>query len=285
MGLSDLRFAFRGWRRNIALTVVAVLTLIVGLGATTAVFTLLYGIVLNPLRIPEADRVVRIFEAPIARPSATDSISPHAFLRWKSSAKSFQSMSMIARRGYELVGGATPLTVVSARVAPGFFSIMATSPEEGRAFGPDDADAVVVSRSLWRSLFGDAPLTSPTTLRLDGRAVGVIGILPADFAAHSVRQRIPGMGVRIALGALSRDIKKTVVLREMVSVVAGACLGIGMGCWVAPRIVSALYGMPEIDAGAITIVASLLLAASLLACWIPARRAAAVDPLQILRSE
>src|SRR5688572_7415632 len=138
--VADLRYAVRvlGRAPFFALSVIAVLAL--GIGANTAIFSILNAALLRPLPFPEPDRLVRLFHVP---PQATFpgtplfALSPANFYDWQSGARSFEAMALYRGRNFTLTGGGEPRAIVAGAVGAGFFDIVGVRPALGRAFRAD----------------------------------------------------------------------------------------------------------------------------------------------------
>jgi len=183
----DLRWAFRGLTKRPGFAVVAVLTLALGIGATTAIFTVVRGVLLEPLPYPEPDRLVVIQEKNPSAGFPRFAISPLNFRDYREMSTSFEAMA--ARSGTSLAlaseDGSAARNLDGREVTWEYLQVMGFPPELGRDFTPEDDQAgarpvVILSHGLWRDLGGDPSLIGQT-LRIEGRAVEVIGVLPADF--------------------------------------------------------------------------------------------------------
>jgi putative ABC transport system permease protein len=181
---SDIRFASRSLRRAPAFTSLAILVLAVGIGTTSAIFSLIDSTLIRPLPFADPDRLLMLWEHPPGY--ARNRVSPLNFLDWSEQNHVFGSMAAIAGGGRVLTG----TTGVAERLAgqavtPAFFDVLGIKPLAGRTFVPDDAhpqpNVVVVGERFWRThLDGDAGAVG-RTIRLDGQPFTVIGIVPASF--------------------------------------------------------------------------------------------------------
>jgi putative ABC transport system permease protein len=190
--LSDLRLSARVFRRapSFALAVVAVLAL--GIGATTAIFSLVDAVLLRPLPYHEPDRLVRLFHVPPQATfpgMATFSLSPANFLDWQRESTSFSGMAAYGFRQFTITGGATPEAVRAIRTGPGFFDVVNTPPALGRTFTADESEparakVVILSDGFWRSHLGASPAAIGQTLRLDGDRYVIVGVMPARFSGN-----------------------------------------------------------------------------------------------------
>ncbi|HEY1807259.1 MAG TPA: ABC transporter permease [Acidobacteriaceae bacterium] len=197
--LSDLRYAWRQLRKAPGFTVTAVLTLALGIGATTAIFTLVYDVMLRPLPLPHADRLVRIEEKVAEWRDLYPLVPVNAnhFTFWEKHSRSFAAMA--AMREYRMplqpagsaggsVEGASgrPQLVTVLETTPGIFPVLEVQPRLGRAFTAAEAQpghdrVAVLTYPLWREQFGaDAGIVGKT-VRLNGFPTTVVGVMPESF--------------------------------------------------------------------------------------------------------
>ena len=192
--LADFRYALRVLVRtpSFALAVVAVLAL--GIGANTAIFSIVNAVLLRPLPFEEPDRLVRIFHVPPQATfpgQATFSVSPANFYDWQRSARLFDAMAIYRFRQFTLAatGGGNPQTLIAGAVGNGFFEIVRTPPQLGRVFLPEEdapgSHVVVISNGFWKTRLGAAPDAVGRTISLDGEAYTVVGVMPASFSIAS----------------------------------------------------------------------------------------------------
>ncbi len=177
----DVRFGLRALRLNPGFSVVAILTLALGIGANSAVFSVINGVLLQPLPYPESDRLVRIYQQ--NSPTNRFSLSVVDFQALQELQNSFESVGGLARSRGIVTGSGRPEWVRVARVSPGFFETMGVLPAVGRSFLDGEGAAggesvVVVSHSFSRNHFGEAATALGQTLTLDGTASRVIGVMP-----------------------------------------------------------------------------------------------------------
>jgi predicted permease len=190
---SDLRYALRVLLRapGFALSVVAVFAL--GIGANTAIFSIVNTVLLRPLPFDEPDRLVRIFHVPpqSAFPGMkTFPVSPANFYDWKREARGFEGMAIYRFRPFTLTGGNTAEAVVSGAVDADFFHIVRATPALGRLFLPEEdtparKHVVILSDGFWKSHFGAATDAIGRTMMLDGEAYTIVGVMPARFSAKA----------------------------------------------------------------------------------------------------
>jgi len=180
----DFRYGLRRLRKSPGFTAVAVLTLALGIGANTAIFSILEGVVLAPLPYFQPDRLVIVWENNPRFPRVWNSY-PN-FLDWQRSAHSFQQMTSFRQQGMDLTfpGGASHLK--ASQISSGFFSTLGTRLAIGREFTsqesqPGGAPAVVLSNHLWRERFGGSSEALGKTVTLDGVNYSIVGIAPRGF--------------------------------------------------------------------------------------------------------
>jgi len=189
--LQDFRFALRQLRKNPGFTVIALLTLALGIGANTAIFSVVNAVLLRPLPYLHPDRLVFLSEN---SPQVSDeSFSMADFGDWRSMNSVFESMVAYRSDSVTLTGQAEPQQLQLRQVTAGLFPTLGVKPVLGRAIGPEDdkvgaAPVVMLSDSLWASRFGRDPNVLGKQLTLDGEAFTVIGVLPNSKFHESWRQ-------------------------------------------------------------------------------------------------
>ena len=181
--LSDLRFAFRQLAKSPGFTVIAVLTLALGIGANTAIFSTLNAALLRPLPYPQADRLVQVFET--RDDGGQNSNAGGAFLDWREHQTQFDSLALAARARLNLRGDKSPLRLEGMEVSHDFFRVFGVRPLLGRDFLPaddqpgGDNNVIILTEELWRDKFGANPALVGTTIMIDDVPRTVIGIVPA----------------------------------------------------------------------------------------------------------
>jgi putative ABC transport system permease protein len=189
--MNDIRFAFRKLRHSLAFSSAAILTLGLGIGATTAIFSLVNGVLLRPLPFPDAERIV-YFEGENPGAGITDSnISYLDFTDWSQQTDVFASSAAYWIGGVNLGSdGAEPERVPRAGVTIGFFSVLGVHPILGRAFVPQDdipASATgrgivaIISHGLWKRRFGSDPAIVGQQVQMSARSLTVVGVMPPGF--------------------------------------------------------------------------------------------------------
>src|SRR5581483_6713591 len=196
--MADLRYAFRMLRKQPIFTIVAVSTLALGIGANTAIFSLLYQILLRPLPYAQADRLVMVWNSYPGSNLLQASVSIPDYLERKTQARSLEDAALITVRNANLNEGGVPEQVRAAAVTPSFFSTIGRAPAIGRAFTEADAtpDAdrfAVLMYGLWASHYGSDPSIVGRDIRVNGEAYRVVGGMPADFEvpARDVAMLVP----------------------------------------------------------------------------------------------
>ncbi|HKD92431.1 MAG TPA: ABC transporter permease, partial [Terriglobales bacterium] len=166
---------------------VAIATLALGIGLTSAVFSAVYGILLNPLPYPRADRLVMVWERvnlPSYNSDRTDP-TPGDFTEWNRTNTAFDDLAAIRYRSFAVTDGGEPQQVEGEAVSWSMFSVLNVVPALGRAFteGEDRSQAkvAVIANDLWVSRFGSNPAIVGQTVRLDGEAYTVLGVMPRGF--------------------------------------------------------------------------------------------------------
>ncbi|HKV26169.1 MAG TPA: ABC transporter permease [Candidatus Acidoferrum sp.] len=182
----DVRFALRMLRKNPVFTAIAVLTLALGIGANTAIFTIVDAVLLRPFAYPEPSRLVLVFAVPLQQPDALSAFSSRDFNELREHNSVFADVAGNAFHDLTLTGAGGPAIVNTADVTPEIFPLLGAKPFLGRALLPEDgklgaAPVALISESLWRSRFGSNPDLLGHSINLDMRPFTVVGILPAGF--------------------------------------------------------------------------------------------------------
>jgi predicted permease len=182
--IQDLRYSVRLLAKAPGFTAIAVLTLALGIGANTAIFSVVEGIILAPLPYGQPDRLVLVMESNPRFPHVWTSY-PN-FLDWQRAARSFQRMSAFRSQGYDLSNPGTPEHLDGNQVSAGFFSTLGIKLILGRDFSPQEderggAHAVIISDRLWRTRFSRSSQVLGDSVTLDGMDYAVVGVLPPEF--------------------------------------------------------------------------------------------------------
>jgi len=182
--LADFRFALRLLRKSPGFTLIAVLTLALGIGANTAIFTVFDAILLKPLPFAKPEQLVRIYNS---GPQLDDApISPANFLDWQQQNRVFQEIAAYTGNVFTMLGGEVPERLTGARVSAGFFNLLGVQPSLGRSFrGEEDAygrnQVVILSHQLWQKRFGGRNDVIGQSLTLNDKSLTIVGVMPADF--------------------------------------------------------------------------------------------------------
>jgi predicted permease len=190
---ADIRYSLRTLLRAPSFTLAVVSVLALGIGANTAIFSIVNTVLLRPLPFQEPDRLVRLFHVP---PQATFpgmprfSVSAANFYDWKADARMYEQMALYRSRFFTMTGGGPAEAVVAGAVGDGFFETLRARPLIGRVFLPEEDTAtrghvVILSNGFWKSHLGGAPGALGRSLTLDGEAYTVVGIMPASFSIAS----------------------------------------------------------------------------------------------------
>jgi predicted permease len=183
--LQDVRYAARKLLRTPGFTFIAVLTLALGIGATTAMWAIVDGIMIRPLPYPDPGRVVRV--ASLSRDKKPNAMSVPDFMDYRAQTTSFVGMAAMDEENVALTRqGSEPIRIASATVGAPFFDLLGIKPQAGRYFraGEDEKGAarvVVLSDKLWRTRFGADPAIVGKPIALNGNNYEVIGIAPPKF--------------------------------------------------------------------------------------------------------
>jgi putative ABC transport system permease protein len=182
--LSDCCYTLRQLRKNRGFTAVALLTLALGIGVTTAVFSVVHGVLLRPLPYPDPDRLVAVFEVTSkGRPSR---LADPNFDDFRDQSRSFQAIAKYSSNAASVSGASQPTRTTVARVSPGFLEVFGIQPIVGRDFNAGDATkgagpTVIVSHGYWVQYLGSPRDLSQSHLKIDHADFSVIGVLPAGF--------------------------------------------------------------------------------------------------------
>jgi predicted permease len=182
--LSDCRYGLRMLRKNPGFTAVAILTLSLGIGANTAMFSVMEGVVLAPLPFSQPDRLVMVWENNPRFPRVW--VSYPNFLDWQRIARSFQQMAAFMEQGLDLTGPGTPEHLNGKEISSGFFRTLGTELILGREFSPEEdryrgTPVVIISNRLWRNRFDGSPEALGKSVTLGGVDYTIVGVTPLGF--------------------------------------------------------------------------------------------------------
>jgi len=185
--VQDIRFAVRSFRRTPGFTLLAIVTLALGIAGTTSIFSVADAVLLRPLNLHDSDRLVSLWVTEPAADEWRSVVSGATVLDWETQARSFESMAAFRGVDFNLTGGDLPERIRGASITPTFFSVLDVSPALGRLPGPDDDRAaasrtVVLADEFWRARYGADPRILDRDLILNGEPYRVVAVLPAGFA-------------------------------------------------------------------------------------------------------
>ncbi len=197
--LQDLRYAGRTMMRNKGFSLPALLTLALGIGASTAVFSLVYGVLLRPLPYREPDTLVRLSEghAGATSPLRASLLSNLTYYAWGKSPRTVEGIAVYEADRYTVTGLAEPVRMKGSAVSPVLFRLLRANPAVGRFFSESEAlentPVVVLSHEFWRQHFESDPAAVGRSLTLEGRAHTIIGVTPPGFyfPDHETRFWLP----------------------------------------------------------------------------------------------
>jgi putative ABC transport system permease protein len=189
----DLRFATRTLRRQPAFTLAAVLTLALGIGATTAMFSVVNGVVIKPLPYPESENVVTIGVSAVFGSQRTPDfpLAPRMFASYAENGQSFQEFGLFTGSEATVTGSGSPERTNTLQVTRGILAALSVPPALGRWFSPDDhrpgtPDTAILSNGYWQRRFGGDSEVIGRVMRIDSRPRVVIGVMPASFSIRGI---------------------------------------------------------------------------------------------------
>ena len=186
---ADFRYGLRMMMKSKLFSIIAVLTLGIGIGANSAIFSVVYGVLLRPLPFKNPERLMYIWHTPpqTSFPGVkTFSVSPANYFDWKDQSHSFEQMAVSGFKGLNLTGIGEPQALRGQAVSPEYFSVLGVAPMLGRSFAPDEDQSgrdhvVILSYGLWKSHFGADRGIVGRTINLDENPYTVIGVMPSNF--------------------------------------------------------------------------------------------------------
>src|SRR5277367_2244089 len=204
---ADVRYGLRILRKSPGFTVIAILTLALGIGANTAIFSVVQGVLLAPLPYNEPERLVMVWQYNLTLKHAI-SVSYPDFLDWQRNARSFQQMAAFDSQDRNLTAPGTPEHLNGEEISSGFLSTLGIKPILGREFSPEEDQhggppVVIISNRLWRNRFAASTAAVGKSVTLDGMDYTVVGVLPADFRVVGEEADVyvpPGQGDPLIFG-------------------------------------------------------------------------------------
>ena len=182
---ADVRYGLRMWRQNPGVTILALLALALGIGANTAIFSVVNGVLLQPLSYPDAARLVKLYESDSAFTHA--SVSYLNYLDWKQASQSFIGMGAYRNDQFNFTGSGEPEQIAGAYASAALFPVIGVPAELGRTFvAEEDREgagcSVLLADGFWKRRFGASPAVLGKALTLNGASCSVIGVLPSSVS-------------------------------------------------------------------------------------------------------
>ena len=217
--MRDVRHAARGLRRSPGFTAAVILTLALGIGANTAIFSVVHATLLQPLPYDTPDQ---LYSVEVVIPDRRDEMSSlpgrvQDYLEWSKAETAFSAVAALTPGEWNLTGGGEPQRVGAARVSTNFFAALGVPPAHGRTFLPEEEQpgrdrVAIISDALWRSRFGANPAVLESTIFLNGDSFVVVGIapptllVPTGTALHNALPFAPRIDVWIPIAPTPRDL-------------------------------------------------------------------------------
>src|SRR5436190_4265226 len=182
--LNDLRYAWRSLLRQPTFTAVAVLTLVLGIGTNTAIFSVIKAVLLNQLPYDDPSRLVVVWEQ---NPDGNrDLVAPLTYVDWKSQTRALESLAAFRQLRYAFAGAGEPLDVPSVRATPNLFTVLRANAILGRTFTTEEGEpgkdrVALISRAFWQGHFGGSTTILGRTIQLDAQPYTVVGVMGGDF--------------------------------------------------------------------------------------------------------
>ncbi|HWF83819.1 MAG TPA: ABC transporter permease, partial [Vicinamibacterales bacterium] len=212
--IQDIRYTIRMCFRAPGFTTVAILALALGIGANTAIFTIVNAVLIERLPFQDPSRLVMVWENNARHPGRPNTVAPANFLRWQERATAFEQLAGFFETRVNLTGRAEPVELVAQNVTSNFFNALGVAPMLGRTFlpdeGPDGKDRVVVlTHELWERRFGADRGVVGRPIQLNGRPFTVIGVMPPGVSlfitAGSLAGKTPELWMPFAFTAAQRE--------------------------------------------------------------------------------
>jgi hypothetical protein len=302
----DLQHAFRVLIAGRLTTFAAIASLAVGIGATTAMFTVIDAVLLRTLPFPSAHRLVRVWET--SPETASRNAAPANFLDWRRDSASFEGLAATFHSKMTLLAAGQPEQVRVGSVSAELFDILGVRAVHGRVFRPsedsrDSGRLVVVGQGFWQRRFGSDPAVVGRQIMLGGQSATVIGVIgnlkldePADFwllGRNGIPEGAPVPGDQslirdahyIALGARHGEVIRHVLAQSCLLTLGAMTVGLTLGFVAGRAMRELLFEVGPWNPATFAVTAAGLAAVALLASYVPVRRALASDPISSLRVE
>jgi putative ABC transport system permease protein len=214
--VADLRYAVRVIRRTPSFAAAVIAVLAIGIGANTAIFSIVNTVLLRPLPIEDPEQLVAVLHTPPQSTfpgQATFALSPANFYDWQRASQSFEGMALYRTRRFTLTGTGDPRSVLAGAVGSGFFDIVRATPALGRVFTPEEDRAgagrvAIVSDGFWTRELGRASDAIGRTLRLDGDSYTIVGVMPPQVTLPSWPILARDIWVPLALSDEQRAVRE-----------------------------------------------------------------------------
>jgi putative ABC transport system permease protein len=201
--LQNLKFGIRLLRKSPGFACVAIFVMALGIGANTAIFSVVHAVLLEPLPFPDADRLVQVWHIPpqTSFPGMTRfAVSAANFLDWQKQNNIFDQMALYGFAGYDITGAGKPESVVASTVSSNFFSVLGVQPLHGRVFLPDEDrpgrnHEAILSYKLWQARFASDPNLLGKSINLDGDPYVVVGVMGPKMVLPSFAQLWTPLGL------------------------------------------------------------------------------------------
>jgi putative ABC transport system permease protein len=182
--LTDMRYGTRQLLKAPGFTVVAILTLAAGIGATSAIFSVVNGVMLRPLPYPEPERIVRVME--VLRQYGRFAVAPANFLDWRDRNQVFERIGAYTTGNDTFIGSEGPERIPRALISWDMFELLGVAPMLGRSFrqaedAPQHDNVIVISHGMWQRRFGSDPNILGRSINISGAPVTIVGVMPAGF--------------------------------------------------------------------------------------------------------
>lgn len=224
---ADLRFAFRQLIKAPAFTATVIVTLALGIGACTVVFSVVNTVLLHPLAAPNPDQLVTLRETRL--PDIPDGrVSMADFNDWKNQARTFSSMAAFAYTSFNFMGDGEPLRLSAQRITANYYDVLGVKPALGRSFLPEEETpgknrVVMLSPTFWRITFGGSPDVIGRTILLNGEPYTIVGVGPENFDRTGDR---PLRGQYVSVPLVPTDDERTHRDRYFLNVLARLNAGV-----------------------------------------------------------
>ena len=198
----DVRYGVRMLVKSPGFTLVAVLALALGIGANTAIFSLVNALLLRPLPYKDPQRIVMLWESNRTRNNTRNVIAPADFLDWQEQSQSFEQMAQFVDMRFNLTGTGEPEEIPAQAVSTNLFSLLGVEPIKGRTFLPEESEpgkdqVVILSYDLWQRRFGGDPSIVGKMVTLDNYNLQIVGVMPAGFKWFVKQNSVTGKPAEI----------------------------------------------------------------------------------------